>query len=62
MKSCTDCCCTGFRLAYHPEVVCGGIALDCETCEGKGWLNDDGTPLSDIPQGTEVVVWTIVEG
>ena len=44
MKPCEKCACSGHYVDFGGSDV-GALVVDCPECKGKGWLNDDGTPM-----------------
>lgn len=47
MKTCKKCSASGIYVDYAGPNVIGGRATACKKCKGRGWVNDDGTPLED---------------
>lgn len=47
MKICTKCSGCGFYVDYDPTAQSGGVKVNCKTCKGRGWVNEDGTQLED---------------
>jgi len=50
MKTCKKCSASGIYVDYAGPDVIGGRAVACKKCKGRGWINDDDTPLEDADE------------